>query len=683
MSPYPTLFTPIKVGAHQLKNRIIMSPVTTGLEGLVDFENEWVNFYQARSSDHGPGLFNIQHGAISFSGKKQPDAPFLDHVFFNKAFRLTSFLRSRGSEVILQLMHHGLDASHFAVVASSKLHNYETLYTSHKIPSLWIEHYIRQYAQQAANAVRKGGFSGVEVYGGKLSLPNTFTCPVLNKRTDNWGQEYHFRFAKEVVRRIRDYIGPTPLLSYRLTLMDFVPEGNSWTDLIAFVNELEHEGVDMLSFDFGLMNTNIPTNSDLTPRGVWYPFINEFSKKTTLPVTLTPPSAAPEAIEAALTQDNKTLVELDKALVADPQWGEKVFYGKVNDVNPCVHCSHRCITETFTGERIPLCCVSNPYAVFPFNPKRINPDHAQEHCLIVGGGPAGMAAAEHAARKGVQTVLIDEKPFLGGMLRLSAMIPGRERLNQLLDLKEKQLLALGVEVIKGIKVTREWIEEHYPQHTLILATGCIPSIPDIPGIDSLNVLTFEDLLYRKSPVGHRVAVIGDSRIALDTARYLVTHEALERTEWLRAWGIGDPKTHRGGCQGVIPFVEAPQGATYWVTELQLRQLKDALRHSEKLPELQWILMNGVQTITEASIESIDTVSIKITTPEETNATSYRIDHVVIAGELEPRDELIRSLEETERVFHTVGSVTKPNELFGGGPNMQSGIALIRELYKPK
>ena len=126
MTKYPAIFSPLKVGAHTLKNRFIFNGVTTGLETLSEFENEWVNFYQSRCSDHGPGLFNVPHGAICFSGKLHLDSPSLDTSFYHKSFRLTSFLRSRGSEVIVQLMHHGLGAEHFAAVASSRLFHTET-----------------------------------------------------------------------------------------------------------------------------------------------------------------------------------------------------------------------------------------------------------------------------------------------------------------------------------------------------------------------------------------------------------------------------------------------------------------------------------------------------------------------------------------------------------------------------
>lgn len=678
MTKYPAIFSPMKVGAHTLKNRFIFNGVTTGLETLSEFENEWVNFYQSRCSDHGPGLFNIPHGAICFSGKQYLDSPSLDSAFYNKAFRLTSFLRSRGSEVIVQLMHFGLGAEHFGAVGSSRLFNTETRYRTHKIENIFIEKYIKLYAQQASRAVNKGGFTGVEVYGARLSLPNTFTCPILNKRTDQWGGENRFKFATEIVRRVRDYIGPNPLLSYRLSLMDLVPAGNSWNEVVDFAKKLQFEGVDLLSFDIGLLNDTLPMDTDLTPPGVWYPFIEAFSKDTDLPVTLLPPEGSLSQMEECLEKDPKTLLELKHSLISDPEWGEKLFYKTEKEIIPSVPCSGNCITFTPTQEKIPMCCISSPYVVIPFENKPLK--GVKNKLLVIGGGPAGIGAAEQAARSGIETILVEERPFLGGMLRLASMVPGKEKLQALLDNKEELLLFLGVEVVKGVRASATWIKENYPEHTIFVATGCQPLIPDIPGVDSLNVVTFEDLLFRQVPVGHRVAIIGESRIALDTARYLVMNKTLDPKDWLQAWGIGNPKKHRAGCLGVIPYIDTLQRSTYLILEKKLYQYKETLRSMQLLPELQWIRMNGVQTITESAVEMIDTASVRIRNLEDDTTTPYRIDHVVIADELEPRDELLRTLEEKEMTFEVIGSLKDPLKLFGGAINVQNGRNAVDSVF---
>lgn len=678
MTKYPAIFSPLKVGAHTLKNRFIFNGVTTGLETLSEFENEWVNFYQSRCSDHGPGLFNVPHGAICFSGKLHLDSPSLDTSFYHKSFRLTSFLRSRGSEVIVQLMHHGLGAEHFAAVASSRLFHTETRYRTHKIENIFIEKYIKLYAQQAYRAVNKGGFTGVEICGARLSLPNTFSCPVLNKRTDQWGGENRFKFSTSIVRRVRDYIGPTPLLSYRLSLMDLVPTGNSWEDVIDFAKKLEFEGVDLLSFDIGLLNDTLPMDTDLTPPGVWYPFIEAFSKEISLPVTLLPPEGSVSQMEEYLERDQKSLLELKHSLISDPEWGEKLFYKTEKDIIPSVSGSGNCITSTPAHEKIPLCCISSPYVTIPFERKTLK--SVKNKLLIIGGGPAGIGAAEHAARSGIETTLVEERPVLGGMLRLASMIPGKEKLKELLEKKEEQLLQLGVEIVKGVRASASWIQANYPKHTIFLATGCQPMIPDIPGVDSLNVMTFEDLLLRQTPIGHRVAIIGESRIALDTARYLVMDKTLNSEEWLQAWGIGNPQEHRSGCLGVIPYIDTLPRSTYLILEKKLYQYKETLHSIELLPELQWIRMNGVQIVTESSIEMIDPASVRIRNLEDDTTTHYRIDHIVIADELEPRDELFRALEELGVNFEAIGSLKDSQKLFGGAINVQNGRSAVDSTF---
>ena len=680
MSSYSELFKPIQVGSYRLKNRFTMGPVTTGLEGDSKVDNEWVDFYQKRCLTKGPGLFTLQYGAISVSGKRLINQPVLDNAFYNTAFRLTSFARASGTEILLQLNHYGLDGAHFGAVSATGLFNQETRYSTHTIPTILIDHFINQYVQQAHNAIHKGGFTGVEINASRQTLPNTFISPILNKRQDYWGGEGRFEFVYQIIKRIRQKIGPQPIISFRLCIMDLVPYGSSWEDLTTFTKNLSQLGVDLFTFDIGLSTPSIPINTELTPPGVWYPFIEELASQCETPFMLSSSEGTLDDIHHSLQHYPNALVELDHSLVADFEWGNKVFYGKEDTITPCARCGSHCLTKKMNGEDIPLCCVSNPYALFPFSSHEVNlPILSNLKLLIIGAGPAGMAASEYAARLGLQVTLIEERPFLGGLLKIASMVPGKEIYQKLLDQKEQQLLGLGVEVIKGIHATTEWIKNNYPNHSVIITTGCQSAIPDVTGIDSINVLTFEDLFLKKAPIGHRVAILGSNRIAFNTARYVVNTEALTPNEWLKAWGIGDPKIHQAGCQGVIPSIDISDRITYLVTPLELRQLRDYTRVNDLQPDLQWLQMNGLQTVVEATVESIDTSFIRIKYAGDTPSTIYTVDHVVIADELEPKDELLEDIAHQNIIYAVAGSMTDPQSLFGGAVNMQSGIKAVKQV----
>ena len=275
-----------------------------------------------------------------------------------------------------------------------------------------------------------------------------------------------------------------------------------------------------------------------------------------------------------------------------------------------------------------------------------------------------MSAARQAAITGYEVTLVDENDELGGLYRLCAKIPGRSAITTLLHKQEEELLRLGVNIIKKTQVTPGWIEEHYNRHLLILATGRESVIPDIHGIDSQNVLTFEDLLLNRIPVGHRVAVIGSHPIAADIGRYLCAPDIQNFNDWLCAWGIGDPAFHRGGMLGVVPHLESVHRKLYLLSPSRL-SLEESFRASKRLSELQWLRRHGANIFDQVHSEQIDPFSIKVRTDGEETSSVLRVDHVVVADLLEPREDLAKALDEIDRKYMTAGSMKRGTSAFFG------------------
>lgn len=671
MAFYPHLFFPLKVGAHFLKNRLVMAPIETGLEQQNYLDERIIEFYRNRSKDNGPGLFIIGNGVTHFTGLRKLSDPVLTASYLNNAIRLTSALHEHGSKVILQLQHHGAQADHMFAISASNIRNRDTKRLAHRAPGLLIPHLISQYALHAYNAIQHGGFDGVEIYGGRLSLPHVFSSKLFNQRHDKWGLHSRTFFALEIVRRIRSYIGPSPILAYRLSLLDVNSSGTEWHDLLAFAQALKYEGVNLFSFEIALSPNSIPVNSDLTPAGAWLPVMEKFSKEIKVPVIFGHRLPEPQKLDTLIKNNITCLVELGRPFIADPTWVQRLQNNQ--SPKPCTLCSQGCLSYEATEGRAILSCVASPGLL-----KRSKRPASPRNLLIVGGGPAGLSAAKEAALQGHQVTLIDENAELGGLYRLCAKIPGRENILKLIEWQEKELQELGVTIIKKLKVTPEWIEDNYNNHFVILATGTETIVPDIPGIDNPNVLTVEDLLQERTPVGHRVAVIGTNNLAVDVVRFLCTKKIADYDDWYCAWGIGDPAKHIGGMLGVVPHLVPPNRKTYLLSQ-SLEVSDESFIKAQRLYELQWLRMHGANIFSQAQIEQIDSHSVRVKGPGEDSSTILRVDHIVIAGEREAKDELSDDLKSLGIPCLSVGSMNPHKGMYFANQAATEAIQKINEI----
>ena len=296
------------------------------------------------------------------------------------------------------------------------------------------------------------------------------------------------------------------------------------------------------------------------------------------------------------------------------------------------------------------------------------------------GGPAGMAAAREGALRGHKITLVDEGPELGGLYRLCAKIQGRSSIAELLKVQERELVELGVEIIRNTRATAQWIEDNYSGSRILLATGKESCMPDIPGIDTPNVLSLEDLLQGRVPVGHRVAVIGSGNVAVDVTRHLCTHDLKAHDEWCCAWGIGDPAEHIGGTLGVIPHLNPAPRKVYLINETN-ETTEELFAHERRLYEVQWLRMHGVNIFDEANVEQIDSHSVRVSCEGEEGSTILRVDHIVVVGDREANAELQNELTELGIPFEAAGSMKFKAPFGTAGEAALDGIYVLQALEK--
>lgn len=655
-------FESARIGGTGLRNRLAIAPIETGIEQTREGIEELAAFYERRAADRGAGMIVLSGGIPHFTGKRRSMDETASRSWVERFKPLTEKMRACDTRTILQLRHHGAAADHPFALSASKLFNPETLRTAHRAPGPLLSLIVKSYGRAAYRAVRYGGFDGVEIYGGTLSLPNVFFSPETNRRNDAWGGAARARLAREIVECVKSYLGPTPVLSYRLNLMDLSAKGAPWREIVDFADALVEAGVNHFSFDFGLFSSDFPVDDPMEPAGVWTPFMERLAHQTKVPVSFGLNLGSPETMEALLERHPGCLVELSRPFIADPDWSRKIADQTPSDIRPCARCPNGCRTRGPEGMGTGrIFCPMNPVLFSErVSPVR-KPGEPAPGLLVVGAGPAGLMTACTAARRGFDVELLEARERIGGGLLSAARTePNFERI---LEMFAKQLERVGVTVRTGVKVDAAWLAENACGRPVVLATGVRSRIPEITGIESPNVLTFEELLLDEEPVGRRVAVIGDTPLGRKLVRFLIRsprERETTREDWLNAWGVGDPSRFPGGMFGFIPFIEEPFRTVHLVRDARIREQRDLDPSLYTRSAEQWMLMNDTRIVPDAFVEDIDRSYVQLRLGKN-ELDSLRVDHVVLAAGFEPNDEAFEHLGELEGSVLRVGALEHPNE----------------------
>lgn len=663
---FDALFAPSAVGGRTLPNRIVAAPRSLRLSP------EAMRAWFARRP--GAGMCIVPGAAPHFTGKVESADPVLGEAYLEDFRAVAETIHASGARAVLQLSHAGAAADHPFALAASPMWNPQTKRRAHRAPVLGLPAIFHAYGRSAYLAVKEAGYDGVEIDGGGLSLPNTFFSGVINKRRDGCGRD-RTRFGVELVERVRSYLGPTPILAFRLSLMDFDPEGPAWHEILTYAHALETAGVNCFSFALGIRRGEIPVQSAMTPPGTWIPVMEQFANELKSPVIFSGPLPAPEDLHELLVRRPGALVEVDRETTADPAWCAHVRADE--PVRPCMRCAGGCPVHR-PDEGLPA-CPSDPAAFIP-DWEKPRAFASGKDVIVVGGGPAGMSAARAARLRGARVRLIEKRAQLGGGLLAAAKLPGQEGWAKLARDMAEELERLGVEVTTGVQVDAEWMIRKRVDAHVILAVGARPVIPDIPGIDGPNVLTYEDLMTDGVPVGRRVAVLGDTYAGRAVSAMLIAPNGnISREAWLRAWGIGSPVRHPGGMLGFVPHIELPMRSVTLISD-RPGGVGAQILNTPRAYELQWLRMNGVQTVDDARLDSIDPYAIRIRVGEDSKEQHIlRVDHIVLAMGCEPKKELANALRALAIPFEGVDSQTPPQNAWRASWALRNGFEAAMRL----
>ena len=550
---YPLLFSPLDLGHVRLKNRAIMGSMHTGLEDIPGGYERQAAYFAERARG---GVGMIITGGISPNtdpgarGRLATAEDAAQHKVVTEAVHAAD----PDVKICLQILHAGPLSRGDECVAPSAVRSRIGAQTPHELDEAGIEKQFSDFANCASRA-KEAGYDGVEIIGSAGYLLSTFLVEKTNRRTDQWGGpfENRMRVPVEIVRRVREAVGPDFIVIFRIAAMDMLEGGMAWDEVVALGKAIEAAGATIISTHFCWHEAPVPTIATMVPRAAFTQVTGRLRKLLNIPVITSNRINMPDVAETVLARGDADLVSMARPMLADPDLVKKALEGREDEINTCIGCNQACLDHTFTG-RLTSCLV-NPRAC---NETLLNyePAVSPKTIAVVGAGPAGMAYATVAAERGHRVTLFEASGEIGGQFNLAKRIPGKEEFYETLRYYRRRLEVLKVDVRLNTRVDAAGLKG-MGFDEIVLATGIEPRIPDIPGADHSMVVGYIDVITGKATVGKKVAIIGAGGIGFDVAE-LISHSgpsgATDVEVFAREWGI-DFKNHpRGGVTGVVPQV---------------------------------------------------------------------------------------------------------------------------------
>jgi 2,4-dienoyl-CoA reductase (NADPH2) len=548
--------------------------------------------------------------------------------------RITEAVHAEDGKIAMQILHAGRYAYHPLSVAPSRIRSPITPFTPRELSSSGVERQIKAFVR-CARLARDAGYDGVEIMGSEGYFINEFLVTLTNRRTDKWGGDYskRMRLPVEIVERTREAVGNDFIIIYRLSMIDLIPEGNTWDETVTLAKAIENAGATVINTGIGWHEARVPTIATSVPRGAFTWVTKKMKREVSIPLVTSNRINLPANAEQILSEGCADMVSLARPMLADPEFVNKAREGRADEINVCIACNQACLDHTFSNKM--SSCLVNPRACHETELNYVA-TKIQRRFAVVGSGPAGMAK----------------------------VIPGKEEFHEMLRYFKRQLELKQVRVHLDTRVDADNLKDE-AYDGVIIATGVVPRDPGIEGQDHPKVLSYIDVLREQVPVGKRVAIVGAGGIGFDVAEFLVHaghSPTLHLDEWLSEWGVVDPAEARGG---VAVNRARPEPSAREVTLLQ----RKAGKHGANLGKTTgWIhratlKMNDVRMIGNVNYERIADEGLLISYGKDHEQPTWiDVDNIVLcAGQLPLRD-LKEPLDSAGIPAHVIGGADVATEL---------------------
>ena len=649
--PYPHLLAPLDLGHITLKNRVLMGSMHTGLEETGDW-NRVAEFYATRARG-GVGLMVTGGMAPNPEGGVFPGAAGLYTAQDIANHRMvTDRVHQAGGLIAMQILHAGRYAYGKGCVSASAIKSPISPFVPLALDAVGIEKQIADIVTAAVRA-REAGYDGVEVMASEGYFLNQFLVTHTNQRDDDWGGSYanRMRLPVEVVRRVRAAVGDDFILIYRISLIDLIPDGSSWNEVVLLAQAVQAAGASLLNTGIGWHEARVPTIATSVPRAAFAHLTARLRPMVTIPVITSNRINTPDVAEGLLASGAADMVSMARPFLADPDFVAKAASGRAAEIAPCIACNQACLDHTFSGKL--SSCLVNPRAchetVLSYDPALL-----PKSVAVVGAGAAGLMAALVASHRGHKVTLFDKEHQVGGQLNLARQVPGKEEFHGLVDWFTGSVARSGIVLRLGVAPD---VDDLRGFDEVVVSTGVAPRDPGIPGQD--RALGYRDVL-QGAAVGRRVAIIGAGGIGFDVAEFLVQDGPSPTTDlalWQREWGVGDPADVPGGLAEPVPEAPARQ---VWLLQRKAEKPGRGLGKTTGWIHRAALQMKGVKMMGGISYQAITDKGLMIT--RDGIEEVIEVDDVVLcAGQVSDRS-LAERLAAAGIAAHVIGGADVATEL---------------------
>ncbi|MXX87922.1 MAG: NAD(P)-binding protein [Boseongicola sp. SB0665_bin_10] len=513
--PFPNLFSPIDIGGLALRNRIVSTGHETHLNDRGWIGDAMIAYHEARARG-GAGLIVTEVALVHSSAVFVANPIRVDTDDCIPGYRrLAKAIHGHGCGLIAQLFHPGRemlaseDGTAPVSYSASATPNERFHVMPRPMPREMIAEVISAHGD-AAIRMREAGLDGVEIVGSHGYLPAQFLNCRVNRRSDEYGGslENRARFIREIASDIRAKAGEDFVIGLRLSGDERSHEGVEQSEML--------DACELLAGDSSLSYFSVVSGSSATVAGSVHivppmteeagctaPLGHAVKARTGVTTMVTGRINQPQDAERIIASGQADLCGMTRAMICDPDLGEKAGTGRADDIRACIGCNQACIGHFHAG--YPISCIQNPVSGRELSLGRTEPARARRKVMVIGGGPGGMKSAAVAAGRGHDVTLFEREAQLGGQARLAQALPHRAEFGGIVTNLAREMELAGVKARKGVAVDEGVITEFEPD-AIVVATGAEPRWPAFEGRDDAHVVDAWQVLRNEANVGKSVVV---------------------------------------------------------------------------------------------------------------------------------------------------------------------------------